>query len=577
MNTLRFANIAHPLGEGSPRLNGTTCSQSPSVKSREPHSPERSHSPRAGLYGNTPPTSVFLSPRLIEHFANNSDADQDKTFRSQNQPNCTRRPLALRLHSFLGASSNQTLNTSSPVGWNHPLNEQNSDTATSSTTKHEPRRTRTSQATTSLSVDIPKLSFRDLDERTSSRRKQRASTENPFGDDLDAAKKLLLKDGIDLRRLTAAFQSLDEEGTGHLDLTRFRSLWKMVFPQRPLDEQAWCYTERIFVEMDEDASGEVSWDEILAYLNKSRRIVHARKPPTSWTDTLFRYVSHGDAVYDDRSRHPTFILLYKFFSQSVVILSIVILMVESLPSMQPRDHDDAPGTQATFITETCCVVFFTLEFVAWTFSYPKKREFIDPQGVLHIIPKDEDRPGDQKEKLKKVKWKYFFRESATWVDLLSILPYYLILIVGSELKEFSPLVAVRMLRLLRLLRIIRILRLGRSTSSGNAPELGAALTKSTMSLVFLVLLISISCAVAATFEFYAELDQASYNSSLEKWVRDADSAYADAGDVIAFQSIPDSLWWAIVTLTTVGYGDFFPTTIGGKVVASFAMFAGLIV
>jgi len=43
-----------------------------------------------------------------------------------------------------------------------------------------------------------------------------------------------------------------------------------------------------------------------------------------------------------------------------------------------------------------------------------------------------------------------------------------------------------------------------------------------------------------------------------------------------FASIPDGMWWAMVTMTTVGYGDYVPATVGGKIVASFTMLAGLV-
>jgi hypothetical protein len=48
-------------------------------------------------------------------------------------------------------------------------------------------------------------------------------------------------------------------------------------------------------------------------------------------------------------------------------------------------------------------------------------------------------------------------------------------------------------------------------------------------------------------------------------------------EVSPFTSIPASFWWFIVTATTVGYGDMSPTTVGGKIIASFAMLTGVLV
>ena len=43
----------------------------------------------------------------------------------------------------------------------------------------------------------------------------------------------------------------------------------------------------------------------------------------------------------------------------------------------------------------------------------------------------------------------------------------------------------------------------------------------------------------------------------------------------AFGSIPDSLWWAVVSLTTVGYGDVYPVTVGGRMFTAVVLFLGL--
>jgi voltage-gated potassium channel Kch len=43
-----------------------------------------------------------------------------------------------------------------------------------------------------------------------------------------------------------------------------------------------------------------------------------------------------------------------------------------------------------------------------------------------------------------------------------------------------------------------------------------------------------------------------------------------------YTSIPAAMWWCIVTMTTTGYGDMFPVTVGGRLIASFTMLCGLI-
>jgi voltage-gated potassium channel len=127
------------------------------------------------------------------------------------------------------------------------------------------------------------------------------------------------------------------------------------------------------------------------------------------------------------------------------------------------------------------------------------------------------------------------------VDLVAILPTYLSLFVPGTQYFLT-------IRILRLLRIFRILRLAQYTSESRV--ITAALLASRRKIfVFLVAVLTIVTVVGALM-------------------------YVVEGEEHGFTDIPTSIYWAIVTLTTVGYGDLSPKTGLGKLLASLVMILG---
>ncbi|MEZ4454086.1 MAG: ion transporter [Nannocystaceae bacterium] len=127
------------------------------------------------------------------------------------------------------------------------------------------------------------------------------------------------------------------------------------------------------------------------------------------------------------------------------------------------------------------------------------------------------------------------------VDLLSILPTYLSLI-------FAGAQSLMLIRVLRLLRVFRILKLVQLTREARVLIHALRASRSKIS-VFLVAVLTIA-VITGTVVYLIE------------------------GDESGFTSIPRSMYWAIVTMTTVGYGDIAPRSAIGQLVAALLMIAG---
>lgn len=126
------------------------------------------------------------------------------------------------------------------------------------------------------------------------------------------------------------------------------------------------------------------------------------------------------------------------------------------------------------------------------------------------------------------------------IDLLAILPFYLAL--GIDLRS---------IRVFRLLRIFRILKMAQYSKA--MERFGKALSHAKAeALVFLCITLMLLYFSAAEI-YYFENEAQPEN----------------------FPSIFHSLWWAVTTLTTVGYGDFYPITAGGKLFTFLILMCGL--
>lgn len=180
--------------------------------------------------------------------------------------------------------------------------------------------------------------------------------------------------------------------------------------------------------------------------------------------------------------------------------------------------------------ETVCVAWFSLEFCLRFVQARNKCQFF--QGPLNII------------------------------DILAISPYYVSLAVSEEPQEdnerqgsSSYLEKVGLaLRVLRALRILYIMRLARH--SLGLQTLGLTVRRCTREFGLLLLFLCVAITLFSPLVYVAE---------------------NESGRVLEFTSIPASYWWAVISMTTVGYGDMVPRSVPGQVVALSSILSGILI
>lgn len=202
----------------------------------------------------------------------------------------------------------------------------------------------------------------------------------------------------------------------------------------------------------------------------------------------------------------------------VFILALVALNVAAVVLQSVRSLDEKFGT-AFAVFEACSVLVFVGEYAARLWSCvedPGYRGAVRGRVRLALQP-------------------------LSLVDLMAFLPF--VLTMGTA--------DLRMLRALRLFRLVRLLKAARYLAA--ATLLRRAVRAKREELVLGVALTSVLLIVASSVMFFAE-----------------NGAQPDK-----FSSIPASMWWAVATLTTVGYGDVYPVTVLGRVAGGLLALLGV--
>lgn len=178
--------------------------------------------------------------------------------------------------------------------------------------------------------------------------------------------------------------------------------------------------------------------------------------------------------------------------------------------------------------EGVCVLWFTLEFLVRIICCPDKLVFV--KNLLNII------------------------------DFVAILPFYL----EVGLSGLSSKAARDVLGFLRVVRFVRILRIFKLTRHFvGLRVLGHTLRASTNEFLLLIIFLALGVLIFATMIYYAERIGAKPSDP-------------SGSEHTHFKNIPIGFWWAVVTMTTLGYGDMYPKTWSGMLVGALCALAGVL-
>ena len=282
-------------------------------------------------------------------------------------------------------------------------------------------------------------------------------------------------------------------------------------------------------------------DHILAEVEKAKHIQQEVEVEEDFGDGYF--VQYQRALWDlfEKPQSSFCAKLISLLSIGLVLVSTVGMCLNTFPWMQAQDNNGDPVDNPKLaLIEAVCISYFSIEYLLRLAGSPVKWDFI--KGTMNVI------------------------------DCMAIAPYYLTLFFvphpemgpkddslpteppGMEEEEESGFGNVgRIMQVFRIARIMRIFKLARR--SVGLQSIAHTVRTSWKDLGLLFMLVGMGMLVFGSLEYFIENEE------------------QDTG----FTSIPQGMWWAVQTLTSLGYGDFWPTTLLGKTVGSMCAVCGVLV
>ncbi len=229
---------------------------------------------------------------------------------------------------------------------------------------------------------------------------------------------------------------------------------------------------------------------------------------------MLKYRQYIGSLFDRSSLQPNAARRLNAFLFGLIALNLIAITLESVESIH------SSWAQELFIFELVSVLIFTIEYLARIWSAPDNQDLNGSTPISKRI-------------------NYIFSFTGL-IDLIAILPTLLsIFWVGADL------------RYLRVMRLARLLKLSHYTSA--LEDLVSAIHSEKKAFIAALYLMAVALFLSSSLIYVAEHE----------------------AQPTAFPSIPETLWWSIITLTTVGYGDVSPITAAGKLIGALTALMGV--
>eukprot|EP00794_Sanderia_malayensis_P017976 gene17976-19772_t len=207
--------------------------------------------------------------------------------------------------------------------------------------------------------------------------------------------------------------------------------------------------------------------------------------------------------------------LLAYLSMGLILLSVMLFCLETMESFRTQN------TKKLIVMwlEGVCVTWFTIELIIRFIVCPSRLQFV--KGIMN------------------------------WIDFLAIVPFFVEILrkyaFHSELDK-----GLLFIQIIRVIRVFRIIKLAKHNVG--LQILGHTLKASFRELFLLIFFLFIGIVIFSSLVYYCEKDEPNTK----------------------FKSIPRAFWWAVITMTTVGYGDMTPTNDIGKVVGGLCAITGVL-